>query len=169
MKTMALKALLLYAFSIMTIQADTTTVQMHSIHSTGVGDSIGLIKIRDVSEGVQFDPNLKSLAPGLHGFHVHENGSCNTGEKDGSLQAGLAAGSHYDPDKSGKHLGPKGGGHKGDLPAIHVGRDGSALTPVKSERLSLNDLHGRALIIHANPDDYDHQPGGARIACGVIP
>jgi len=34
-----------------------------------------------------------------------------------------------------------------------------------------NDIAGRALIVHAAPDDYRTQPAGnagARVACGII-
>jgi superoxide dismutase, Cu-Zn family len=38
----------------------------------------------------------------------------------------MAAGGHYDPANTGKHLGPLGEGHRGDLPALTVEPDGSA-------------------------------------------
>ena len=34
-----------------------------------------------------------------------------------------------------------------------------------------NDVLGRAIVVHANPDDYGTQPAGnagARVGCGVI-
>ena len=34
------------------------------------------------------------------------------------MQAGIAAGEHYDPDHKKSHKGPKGVGHKGNLPAL---------------------------------------------------
>ena len=36
---------------------------------------------------------------------------------------------------------------------------------------AVNDIAGRALVVHAAPDDYTSQPAGnagARVACGVI-
>jgi Cu-Zn family superoxide dismutase len=53
---------------------------------------------------------------------------------------------------------------------LNVASDGTAATgSVVSHRLRLSDLHGRSLMIHADPDNYSDQPGGARIACGIIP
>jgi Cu-Zn family superoxide dismutase len=141
---------------------------MHAIDGDGIGPLLGAITLRDTAAGITLEPALHGLPPGQHGFHVHENPACEPGEKDGKRVAGLAAGGHYDPDRTGKHLGPEGPGHKGDLPMLNVTPDGSAATPVKSGRLSVNGVKGRSLMIHAEPDNYADQPGGARIACGVI-
>src|SRR5690606_19145713 len=117
----------------------------------------------------------KGMAPGLHGFHVHENGSCEATEKEGKAVAAGGAGGHYDPEKTGKHGSPWGDGHLGDLPARYVDEDGNASSPVLAPRLkTLADIAGRSLMVHKGGDNHaDHpQPlggGGARVACGVIP
>ena len=144
------------------------TAEIHAIDEKGTGALLGHIAVRQVPEGIQLSPDLHGLAPGQHGFHLHENASCEPGEKDGKVQAGLAAGSHYDPDKTGKHLGPEGQGHKGDLPMLMVSPEGNATTAVTSTRLRADDIKGRSLVIHAAPDNYGDQPGGSRIACGII-
>jgi len=86
---------------------------------------------------------------------------------------GLAAGGHYDPQQTGRHLGPFGEGHKGDLPVLVVEADGTARTPVTAPRLKVADLKGRSLMIHAGGDTYSDEPpmggGGGRIACGIVP
>ena len=38
----------------------------------------------------------------------------------------MAAGGHYDPANTGKHLGPQGEGHKGDMPVLTVDASGKA-------------------------------------------
>jgi Cu-Zn family superoxide dismutase len=149
-------------------------VEMHAISDTGVGPKIGTIELRETSVGLMFFPELSHLPAGERGFHVHETGDCRPALKDGKMVAGLAAGSHFDPDGHGKHLGPKGAGHRGDLPALSVGAGGVAAVPVVSTRLRLKDIAGRALMIHAGGDNFADQPaplggGGARIACGVVP
>src|SRR4051794_4149693 len=90
-----------------------------------------------------------------------------------SRQRPRAAGGHLDPKSSGRHEGPAGNGHLGDLPALTVNNDGTADTPVVAQRIKLSDLPGHALMIHAGGDNYSDSPeklggGGERIACGVI-
>jgi Cu-Zn family superoxide dismutase len=110
--------------------------------------------------------------PGVHGFHVHQKPDCAAGMKDGKMVTGLAAGGHHDPSVAGKHEGPHGKGHLGNLPALTVGTDGKAVIAVSAPRLMMADVKGRSLMIHAGGDNYADQPaplgGGARIACGVI-
>jgi superoxide dismutase, Cu-Zn family len=149
-------------------------VEMHAISDKGVGAKIGTIELRQTSVGLMFFPDLKGLPPGERGFHVHEKGDCGPALRDGKSVAGLASGSHYDPDGHGKHLGPKGQGHRGDLETIKVAADGVSAVPLISNRLKLKDVAGRALVIHAGGDNFSDQPeplggGGPRIACGVVP
>jgi superoxide dismutase, Cu-Zn family len=149
-------------------------VDMNSVSAKGVGASLGSVALAAApSGGVTFTPSLKGLPPGQHGFHVHENMNCGPQEKDGKPVSGGAAGGHWDPDHAGKHGSPTGGGHRGDLPALEVGADGSATKPVTAPRLKLADLAGKSLMIHAGGDNYSDTPkpvggGGERIACGLI-
>jgi Cu-Zn family superoxide dismutase len=153
--------------------ADTVTIPMRLITDQGIGSPIGFVRAEDETGGVKLTPELAGLPPGPHGFHLHDKPSCQPAEKDGRTQAGLAAGGHWDPQGTGKHLGPGGGGHKGDLPVLQVGPDGTAKAPVEVSGLAVSDLKGHALMIHAGGDNYSDQPqplggGGARIACGLV-
>lgn len=155
------------------VRADTETVTLHAVSASGVEAAIGTVTLMDSRYGLVLKPKLSGLEPGLHGFHVHQNPSCDAAEKDGNTVPGLAAGGHYDPANSGFHAGPYGDGHLGDLPPLHVDADGSAALPVLAPRLAVADVRGRALMIHAGGDNYSDQPsklggGGARVACGVI-
>jgi len=147
-------------------------VTMNLVNDQGVGQSIGTVTITEGPGGLVFTPKLTGLLPGSHGFHVHQNPDCATASKDGKPVPGLAAGGHYDPAGTAKHLGPQGAGHLGDLPALIVGADGKATTAVVAPRLKMSDMKGRSLMIHAGGDNYSDQPaplggGGARVACGV--
>jgi Cu-Zn family superoxide dismutase len=150
----------------------TLQVTMRQVDSAGVGDIIGLIEFQDSAKGLKITPNLSGLTEGQHGMHVHQNPDCGPAEKDGSMVAGLAAGGHYDPNNTGKHEGPQGQGHLGDLPVLYVNAKGNATRVGWAPRLTTADLAGRAIIIHSGGDNYSDVPkplggGGARVACGL--
>lgn len=156
-----------------TASASTQSATMHAVSASGTGASLGTVAIEQTPYGVVFTPKLTGLAPGVHGFHVHENANCGPAEKDGKPGAALAAGGHYDPDNSKVHGLPWGTGHRGDLPALVVDAKGAAMVPVLAPRLKLADLKGRALMIHAGGDNHADHPeplggGGARMACAVL-
>ncbi|MGZ8358211.1 MAG: superoxide dismutase [Cu-Zn] SodC [Telluria sp.] len=148
-------------------------VSMNVVTDAGIGASAGTVVVSETKHGVVFTPALTGVAPGLHGFHVHEKGSCAPSEKDGKPVAANAAGGHYDPDQTKKHGTPWGDGHRGDLPALFVDSDGKATNPVLAPRLKLSELKGKALMVHAGGDNHADHPaplggGGARIVCGVM-
>ncbi len=153
--------------------ATTATATMNLISKDGTGQPIGTVTIRETSQGIVLEPDLKGLPPGPRGFHVHQNPNCGPGQNNGQTAAGFAAGGHLDPASSGKHLGPQGAGHLGDLPALVVNASGVANQPVAAPRLTLKDVQGRALMIHEGGDNYSDEPkplggGAGRIACGIV-
>jgi Cu-Zn family superoxide dismutase len=165
------------AFACIAAHAATTTLEvpMTTVSADGAGSPVGKITISESKYGLLFTPDLQGLAPGVHGFHVHMNPSCDAGMKDGKKGAALAAGGHFDPARTGKHEGPyTDAGHEGDLPALFVTADGKSSTEVLAPRLKhLSEVKGRALMIHAGGDNHSDHPealggGGARIACGVV-
>lgn len=140
-------------------------VKMYQTALTGHGVFIGTVKLTDTPYGVLITPNL-FLSAGLHGFHLHENPSCE--------DMGMGAGGHLDPSHTGKHLGPYNpNGHLGDLPVLFVNKHGVANVPMLAPRLKLSDMKEHALMIHYGGDNYADYPqklggGAARIACGVV-
>ena len=142
------------------------SIKMYKLAPHGPGQFIGTIVAKDWDHGVLFIPHLHGLPSGVHGFHIHVNPSC--------ADRGLAAGGHLDPLKTNKHLGPYNDkGHLGDLPVLIVGKNHNATLPVFAPRLTLRDIIGHSIMIHAGGDNYSDDPkplggGGARIACGVI-
>ena len=150
-----------------------TTVPMYKVDDKGVSASVGQVSISESRYGLVFTPALQGIAPGLHGFHVHQNPSCEPAEQNGKMIPALSAGGHYDPADSKRHDTPWGDGHLGDLPALYVDANGQASQPVLAPRLKLSDLSGRSLMVHAGGDNHADHPmplggGGVRVACGVI-
>lgn len=142
------------------------TFDVYKTASKDVGRKLGTIAATNTPYGVLFQPDVKGLNPGLHGFHVHQKPQCGND--------GKAAGGHFDPQNTGKHLGPYNPyGHLGDLPALYVNKRGIANHPVLAPRINLKDLKGHALIIHKYGDNYSDQPkplggGGPRVACALV-
>ncbi|WP_137939889.1 superoxide dismutase family protein [Chitinivorax sp. B] len=174
MRHSLLLAVTLTAISTTVLADNKLTVSLAMADEKGAGEVIGSIAITETPYGLLLTPDLSKLPAGVHGFHIHEKPSCDPAEKDGKAVAALAAGGHWDPEKTGRHTGPYGNGHKGDLPALYVQADGKANYPVLAPRLrKLDEIRGRALMVHAGGDNHDDHPaplggGGARMACGVI-
>jgi len=146
-----------------TAYATSTTVTINAIDANGVGKKIGTIELSDTKEGLRITPQLSELPPGDHGFHVHVNPDCGPANgPNGQPAAGMAAGAHYDPANTGKHLGPQGEGHKGDMPVLSVDASGKATKAVSAPHLTVADVKGRSVMIHAGGDNYSDQPAPFR-------
>jgi Cu-Zn family superoxide dismutase len=117
--------------------------------------------------GVEINAELTGLAPGEHGFHVHEFGDC-------SMADGTCAGAHFNPTGA-PHGGPDDEQrHAGDFGNVNADSSGKATYKRVDNMISLNgrnSIVGRSIIVHADPDDLKTQPSGnagARVGCGVI-
>ena len=94
---------------------------------------------------------------GFFGFHIHQGRECSGVGFSGTE-------GHYNP------LGRGHPEHAGDLPPL-LWCKGNAYLSVKTDRFSVNEIIGRTVVIHSNPDDFHTQPAGnagKKIACGVI-
>jgi Cu-Zn family superoxide dismutase len=163
---------MMFAFMSVYAYAD-MLVPLNLVDEKGVGAEVGKITVSETKYGLVFTPALQGLPPGLHGFHVHQNPSCDAKEKDGKMVAALAAGGHLDPSGTNKHGTPWGDGHLGDLPPLYVDAHGNASQPVLGPRLKPSDVAGRSLMVHAGGDNHADHPaalggGGPRVACGVV-
>ncbi|GGA82705.1 superoxide dismutase family protein [Ornithinibacillus halotolerans] len=136
------------------------------------GETVGEAKLEQTNKGVNIQLNASNLTPGVHGFHIHENGVCEAPSFE-------SAGGHFNPTGAKHGFDHPEGPHAGDLPNIEVKQDGTVSTNVLAEMVTLekgkdNSLlkeGGTSLMIHSKADDYKSQPAGdsgERIACGVI-
>jgi len=136
----------------------------------GLGDHKvkGKVTFTQKGDGVEIVGEFTGLQPGKHGFHVHEFGDC-------SMADGKCAGGHFNPEGM-PHAGPEDAKrHVGDLGNLEADGQGHASYQRTDSMIKLSGPHsiiGRALIVHAKPDDFKTQqpPGNAgdRIGCGVI-
>jgi len=135
------------------------------------GRGLGAVILSAQGEKVKLTGALVGLAPGEHGFHIHETGRCEP-------PAFESAGPHLAPGGNPHGFHAEGGPHAGDLPNLVAGSDSIAtvdqstsLVGLRGGLTALLDDDGSALVVHAAPDDYVSQPAGDsgdRIACGVI-
>lgn len=129
---------------------------------------IGTTLFHKVKGSVKVTAYFSKLPPGLHGFHIHRAGDLRGEGCKGACD-------HFSL-KPSSHGGPPGKGqerHTGDLGNIRQGRHYTFLL----HSVSLSDLYGRSVIVHADPDDLGkggHEDSlttghsGARIGCAII-
>lgn len=128
----------------------------------------GVVTFIEEREGIRVIADIRNLSvSGRHGFHIHENGDC-------SAPDGSSAGGHFNPTGE-VHASPMvDKRHVGDLGNLEATEAGGAMYVRVDEHIRFDgesSIIGRAVIVHAKPDDYTSQPtgaAGARIACGVI-
>ncbi|TCT15300.1 Cu-Zn family superoxide dismutase [Natranaerovirga pectinivora] len=109
----------------------------------------------------EFKPADNGDPVGPHGFHIHEFGDCTVGNPEDPFQE---AGQHWNPDNQ-PH-----GNHAGDFPVL-FSNNGRAIMSFYTNRFKPEDVIGKSIIIHKNPDDYRSQPtgdAGKRLACGIF-
>ena len=151
----------------------TIDIMKLSKNPDGKLEKIGTITFKDTDKGLLVQPRLTGLEPGEHGFHIHENASCNGEMTDHHFEPGKAGGDHLDPNHTGKHLGPYSSGHIGDLPTLMVDNKGESQFAVVAPRLTVANISNHSVMIHEHGDNYSDSPkpmggGGPRVACGVI-
>ncbi|XP_054011243.1 superoxide dismutase [Cu-Zn] [Hylaeus anthracinus] len=138
------------------------------------GDAKGTLVFEqaDASGPVKVTGQVSGLQKGLHGFHIHEFGDNTNGC--------TSAGPHFNP--LGKDHGAPDAAvrHVGDLGNVEAGADGVANVNITDKMIQLqgpNNIIGRTLVVHADPDDLGkggHElskttgNAGARLACGVV-
>lgn len=124
----------------------------------------GEVRFSERGGSLLVDAQLAGLSPGEHGFHIHDVGDCSAADAS-------SAKGHFNP--SGKQHGhhDSDNHHGGDIPNLVANTQGEARWVGQVKGLSLNDILGRSVVVHADPDDYKSQPAGnsgKRVACGVI-
>lgn len=142
------------------------------------GEEIGQVRFVERRDGVEVRAEVSGISPGFHGFHVHENGTC---EPDFA-----AAGGHWNPD------GTDHGAHAGDMTSLYATADGSAALAFTTDAFTVDELLAAdvAVMVHGGRDNFANIPerylsttedvngpdsetlgagdAGPRVACGVV-
>lgn len=144
------------------------------------GNKVGKVKFEGDEHGTVVKAALNGVTAGLdgyHGFHLHANDT--RAQCDPAAAAGpfTNVGGHWNPTAKDH------GSHAGDLPSIQILQDGSGSARSVTGRFSPADIAGRAVILHALPDNFGNIPSrygsadaatkatgdaGGRIACGIV-
>ena len=130
-----------------------------------IGHAIGMQK----GGAIQLDVEFSRLPQGKHGFHIHT-----AGDLRGEGCAGAC--SHWHKGAAADH-GDYKKGHTGDLGNIELGPSGIFKKRYILSKCRIEELWGRTLIVHADPDDLglgEHEDSkttghsGARIGCAIF-
>lgn len=128
---------------------------------------MGNVTFEATKSGIRVVADVKGLAPGKHGFHVHDFGDCTADDAS-------SAGGHFNPSSMPHSMPTSEKRHVGDMGNLEADKDGKAHLDYVDMAMTLTGeqtIVGRAVIVHEKEDDLKTQPtgaAGARLACGVI-
>lgn len=143
------------------------------LHPVGGSDVHGVVGFEALAEppapeqGLRVRARVAGLPGTRHAFHVHLLGDC-------SGESGKRAGTHFNFQGPSRDPAPDIDRITGDLGDLEADPNGVASHDgeVADARLyGPFSILGRAVIVHASPNDPDEPPIGAagpRLACGVI-
>lgn len=148
---------------------DGATVAVAAVNPTAGNKVKGSVRFVDGVDGkVTVSVELEGLTPGQqHAWHVHEFGDCSAADAS-------SAGGHYNPEGHDHGLPDKQAKrHAGDFGNLQADAQGKAKASLVVDNLTVarwNGVVGRAVIVHAKPDDGGQPVGnaGPRLGCGVI-
>ncbi|MEV6431125.1 superoxide dismutase family protein [Nocardia sp. NPDC051463] len=150
------------------------------------GASVGTANFVKDGKHLQVTVEGHGLKPGFHGLHIHQVGKCEANSvapTGGPAGAFLSAGGHLQVGSANAHPA------SGDLTSLEVREDGMAKLVTTTDAVTLEEIKGKALIVHADADNFGNIPNryvradgvagpddtslatgdaGGRVACGVI-
>jgi len=142
----------------------------------GAGEVSGEIIIKEFPDGkeTEIHGEIFNLAPGLHGFHIHDKGDLS--------EDCQGAGGHYNPTEAthGSPGSDEGERHVGDLGNIAANDEGRSDVRIEDHLVKLAGDHSvmnRSIVVHADMDDLglggddnslSNGNAGARVGCCII-
>ena len=154
------------------VLATSSTLDAARVNLASASGSLvsGKLSLMPMGDGVHLTGEIGGLKPNSsHGIHIHEKGDCSAADAS-------SAGGHFNPATQPHGKVDTATHHGGDMNNISADASGVSTVNIHAKGVVLgggaaNDAVGRAVIVHADPDDYISQPSGnagARVACGVI-
>lgn len=135
------------------------------LQATAGNQVTGTVRFHEQGGVLVITATVSGLRPGgKHAFHIHQFGDLRAAD-------GASAGDHYNP-AGHDHGGPGAQQHHaGDLGNLAADGAGAAHYELRVGDLTISEILGRSVVVHANEDDLASQPAGnagPRIAVGVI-
>jgi Cu-Zn family superoxide dismutase len=145
------------------------------------GVRVGTVRFEGDASGTTVKVVVQGVRPGntYHGLHVHANEA-----RQACIPPFTNVGPHWHSDPAGTSHGS----HDGDLPSLLVQADETGSARSVTARFAPGELLGKAVILHAGPDNFANVPtryttagvpgpdamtlatgdSGGRFACGII-
>lgn len=140
----AIVAALIIPFGVAAVAQSPGPDVAHAVVADADGADVGAVTWTQGAGTVTVEVAAHGLAPGFHGFHVHAVGEC--------VAPFTSAGPHLDPG------GASHPDHAADQPVLLVNADGTGSAMFSTDRYTVADLVGAAVIVHADPDNYANIP-----------
>ncbi|WP_024801830.1 superoxide dismutase family protein [Nocardia sp. BMG51109] len=149
------------------------------------GVEVGTASVAKSGNHLEITVEAHGLKPGFHGLHIHQVGKCeanSTAPSGGPAGNFLSAGGHLQVGDQNAHPS------SGDLTSLEIRQDGTGKLVTTTDTVTLDDVKGKALMVHAGADNFGNIPSrytqaggagpdaetlstgdaGGRVACGVI-
>jgi len=183
------------AAPVLAVTADAPNASASATLRDARGAIVGVVWFKAEGETTFVQTSADLPASGtshVRGIHIHANDAPENGEgciadpAEPPSTHFVSADGHYNPD------GTTHGSHAGDMPALFIAHNGEAYATFQTDRFRVEDVLGRAAILHEDSDNYGNIPvgdapeqyrpnspaatdltartgnAGARFACGVI-
>lgn len=150
--------------------ASCTTTKNYTVNSKSGTATQGTAEFIQKGKMVSLDMNVYKLTPGIHAVHIHEKGDCSAADAS-------SAGGHWNPSSSDHGKWGTEHFHMGDIGNLNADKNGTARLLFSTDKWCIGcsdeskNIVGKALVIHADKDDFKTQPtgnAGGRVGCVEI-
>ena len=138
------------------------------LHPTQGNNVSGILVFTQTSEGIRVQAEVSGLGNNTsHGYHIHLYGDCRASD-------GTSAGTHFNFEGSSTNPPADIDRITGNLGDLNANQNGEATADAIISKAVFNgpkSIVGKAVIVHAKPNDPSQPPigaAGSRLACGVI-